>query len=355
MTTPAVRQEPAEEGLSRVTTFWAALPADDAVSAALWRLVERGQPEFLGKYFLTLGAYPDEYAFYDEVKADHGGGKYELRVTTPGGQWTAKPSFCIGGKPKRDEEEKTVATGSGTDRMADLIAQGQRNTEALLARILEKPSGDDELARLERYAAIVTKNQQPVQPAEKSFIERAVEKQFLSFMENGMGAQKEEAGFGWIMEAANAFGPTLMAKLMEGGATGAAPAQTATAATQPAAIEDQAAVLQRIKNMLVGMVQLAAYKTPIDANTVQILKEQAGENWEKLANVIRQPQVVDMAAQLVPEVKNHRAWFEKLRAQVMSEESEQKQGAAGGSTTRKPAVKAAKKPAVGAGKKVANG
>lgn len=336
-------QQPEE---SRVAKFWAALPANDGVTAALWRFVEKGQPEFLERYFITTETYPDEYAFYAEVKAEHGGGKYELRVTNPDGSWVSRPTFCIGGKPKRDTGESAATAPAQTD-IATLIMQMQDRADTRQEKLLEKlagNSGTDELDRLEKYSSILNKGQQTPQEKEKSLIEKVIEKKFLAFLDME-GGGKPEGEFDWVKDLAGTLVPGLLQGMMSG-KPGAPEVAAAVAEIPP---DEQAQLLQKLALLLKGMVQLAGFNVPAgDENTVAKIREQAGNYWPVLEQMIQAPDVVDTAANLVPEILQHREWFECFRLAVIGEPLEQEQeGAAVGVSQRKRTTraKAAPKPA----------
>lgn len=290
--------------------WWASAVECEEVTVTLRRR-EDGEEKFLERFHISPETMPTIDDLEDAVNERHGGGIYFAIVAGERGQFAKRVKLSISGLPKRQAaEEKPQAKEA--EGLGALLMQMQERSDARFEKILEKmadkPSGDDELTRLERYAGIFSKNAQPVQKAEKSLIEQAMEKQILRFMEDGMGAPKEEAGFGWVKDLVMQFGPALVAA-----STGQAGDETAVAVTAP---DGQDAVMNKLSLLLAGMVQLAGYAVPPEA-TVEKIKAQAGAHWPALLAVIQRPDAVDMAAQLVPAVTNHRAWFEDFKAAVL--------------------------------------
>jgi hypothetical protein len=190
-----------QESESRVTSFWAEIPQDDVIPIALWRVPQAGQPEFLETFYLTRDAYPSEYDFYQEVKSNYGGGKYEIRVTNSNGQWVKRPQFCIGGRPKRLDDEppavQVTQQESGTDKLIALMIQNQREDKQMMLAVLEKIANrpePDKLGELEKYAAIMGRFSGAPEK-KKSFVEEMTElktaAELMGFAPAGAGGQSE--------------------------------------------------------------------------------------------------------------------------------------------------------------------
>lgn len=326
MITPEQSNSNPIEGVDRVAKFWAEIPEADGVTAALWRIPEKGQPEFLDTYFLTKDAYPDEYAFYAEVKAEHGGGKYELRVTTAGGQWVARPAFCIGGKPKRQDNEDRQP--GQVSELAVLMQRSDERFAQVMAEIREmrqQPAAEpvnplEQITKLSEVMRNLTQGQQP-QQKEKSLIEQAVEKKFLAFLDSEMGGSEGgESGFGWVKDLAPIFGPFLQGGKASGD-EGNAP---------PALPSPQQVLLQKLGRMLAGLVQVAKYHGD-PAATVADVKAQAGDYWPAFLEIVKRPDALQLATQLVPAVAEHEQWFTQWRAALLKAEGEK-----GGDITEQP-------------------
>lgn len=328
-------QTPQTNGEENVTAGWWAASSDAGHEQVSLYEVVNGRESLLEVMTVTLEDFPTLEDFKIEVKKIFGGGIYVAAIRGPNGVFAKRPQFAISGRPIREKAEDTQAPGqvSGMDRLAEVIAAGNANVMAVLAKMAEKPSGDDELARLEKYAAIVNRNTQPPAPVEKSMLEKAMEKKFLEFMETGLGGGGGDDS-GWAKELIGMFGPALMGALP-------APASADEEGSETPPAEDaQAQALGKLKLLLTSMVQLAEFEV-VPAKAVAGIEKKAGQYWPMLQQIIQRPDAVALAEQMVPAVASHRAWFEAFRAAVIG--GPVSEGGEGGSTGKKPA--GSKKPA----------
>ena len=317
-----------------VDGWWAASSDADYEQIFLYEVTKNGD-SLLDEYVVTKEDYPTLEDFKLMVKRELGGGVYVAVVRGAGGTFAKRHKFPLSGKPIREKAEEAQQSSqvSGMDRLAEVIAAGNANVMAVLAKMSEKPSGDDELARLERYASIVNKNTQPAAPVEKSMLEKAMEKKFLEFMESGLGGGAADDS-GWAKELIGMFGPALMGALP-------APASADEEGSETPPAEDaQAQALGKLKLLLTSMVQLAEFEV-VPAKAVAGIEKKAGQYWPMLQQIIQRPDAVALAEQMVPAVSHHRPWFEAFRAAVIG--GTVSEGGEGGSTGKKPA--GSKKPA----------
>ena len=241
---------------------------------------------------------------------------------------------------KGDGEAK--AQGNGLETLAAILMKNQDASEARMMAVLEKlsdkPAGNgmtETLGMVEQVAAILGKTTAPPAPAEKSMIERAMEKQFLAFMEKGLGGGAGEEGTDWAKELFAAFAPVAAGMMTQGGAGADLEHDPITPAADP-----QANALHKLRLLLVSMVQLAEFEVTT-AKAVEGITKKAGEYWPMLEQVIQRPDALEMAAQMVPAVAEHLDWFEDFRTFVMTGgKKETSNGTTGGkqAARKKPAA-----------------
>lgn len=225
------------ETVPAITRFWAEIPADDVVTAALYRVGKsKADEKYLGLIYLTRESYPTEYHFYEEVKAKRGGGKYELRVTTDSGQWVARPSFCIGGAPKDDDGDDKPAAAGGFEKLAALLIEQNRASEertAALLRELKAQPQLDPFVMFDRAAALLQRSGAVERP--RGLVEQLAElkqaREVIASLVDGGADEKS------VMDTVMAqFGPqimTMLPQLLAGMGQAGASGGTATTAIQP--------------------------------------------------------------------------------------------------------------------------
>lgn len=316
------------------SNFWAAVPENDAVCVEL----ERGG-EGLTEIYIDREACPTEFSFKMLVKKMYGGGRYKAVMRNPDTKCFMRIlSFSLSGVPKLEAgEEKPQAKES--ESLASLMMQMQERSDARMEKILEKmadkPAAPDAFSMF-KEAALILRDNGTTPPPQKSLVEQMKELREAADLMGMSGGNKEEAGFGWVKDIVMEFGGAMAAAALAKGEE--APALEAAA---PVTADPKTTMVEKLKLLLLGMVQLADCKVA-PGDIVEKIKVQAGEHWPSLLAVIQRPDAVDMAAQLVPQVVNHREWFEGFRAAVLGDK---KQGGTGGRIGSKPAGGSGKKPA----------
>lgn len=323
----------------KVDGWWAASSDAGHEQVNLYEVVN-GRESLLEVMTVTLEDFPTLEDFKIEVKRLFGGGIYAAVIRGQNGTFGKRPTFAISGRPIREKAEETTQAGQGNgiDRIAEVIAAGNANVMAVLAKLAEKPAGNgmtETLGMVEQVAAILGKTATPPAPAEKSMIERAMEKQFLAFMEKGLGGGAGEEGTDWARELFSAFAPVAAGMMTQGGAGADLEHDPVTPAADP-----QANALHKLRLLLASMVQLAEFEVTT-AKAVEGIRKKAGEYWPMLEQVIQRPDALEMAAQMVPAVAEHLDWFEDFRTFVMTGgKKETSNGTTGGkqAARKKPAA-----------------
>lgn len=335
----------------KVGGWWAASSDAGHEQVNLYEVVN-GRESLLEVMTVTLEDFPTLEDFKIEVKRLFGGGIYVAAVRGERGTFAKRPQFAISGRPIREKAEEAQQSSqvSGLDRLAEVIASGNANVMAVLAKMNEKPEAPDAFELMEKAATILNRNGAAPAP-QKSLLEQLQELRTAAELMGMTGKPEGEEGGSWAKDLVGGLLPAFMAG-MGGGAGGGDLAgldDDETPAEQPPAQDAQAVMLAKLKLLLTSMVQMAELEVTT-ARAIAVIEKKAAAYWPMLKSVIQRPDALTMAAQMVPAVSEHQQWFSAFRDAVMGVTVE---GGKGGSTGRKPG--SGKKPAASPKPRTAGG
>lgn len=289
----------------------------------------------------------DQYSFEElceYVRDCYGGGLYRLMATRKGHRGTLfNQLLTIAEAIQRKPNMEGAPSQNGNvsqimDSVATLINQSQERTEALLARVgvgAQAPQIDP-MAMFEKFALAMGAMQKlmPAPPPASDFVTElsklAAMKGLLGNLfgggdEGGGGGAAETNFYDTINTTLKTIAPALAAGLKNGIPALAAPAQPAQPDPGPVtpqpgapAATPTAAQVNLKKQVDILVMQAKGGQTPEDVAEM-VLNMTPEARYAELYDFINRPTVVNEMVAVNAEVANHREFFDKLRAAILSE------------------------------------
>lgn len=322
------------------STWWAARADEQCAHVTLYR-VTGAKEELLDRVTVTPDTVPTLDDFQLMVKAEYGGGEYLAVQRGEQGQYLMRQRFAVAGFAKKQTpppEEARQAEAGGFDKLAAMLLQQQAASEERMARLIEQIAAPktgstmaDTLGMVEQVASILGKTGAAPQP-QKGLLEQLTELRQAADLIGLTDKGSEAEGF----SLADALGKLAdVAPLMLGAGKGQSGGDTAEPDSLPPPADPQAAMVEKARRLLRGLIQLARYKVA-PADTVEDVQAQAGTAWPMVQELLHRDDFVQIAAGLVPEVAQHGEWFEGFRQAVIAPPAEEdKDTAAQGRRTKR--------------------
>ncbi|MDF2446976.1 MAG: hypothetical protein K0S46_2212 [Moraxellaceae bacterium] len=323
MQTPNDGNQNGGSGNEHLNSWWGFLGEEEQVTVAL-RRVEKGSEPFLERFTISPKTVPTVEDMEEAVKERHGGGIYMVVFPGEGGRFAGRVKLEIAGLPKKQESEEARPQGQLSE-LAMLMQRSDERFAQVMGEIRELRQAPavapvDPLEQVERVANILNRTGGAPQP-QKGLLEQITElKQVTDLLGLGNGGG-DNAGMNWL-DLAEKFGPMVLSLAGQGGGT-VAEANGQQALPAPAA-NQQAAVIQKLRLLLLSMVELADLEVE-PRRALQKVQQRAGDYWPMLQEVIGREDAIESAEQLVPEVAEHREWFAAVRAAVLGQDEPEKQ------------------------------
>lgn len=282
--------------------------------------------EFIERYGAASIAASTEADIMADVKAEHGGGSYELRLIDARGTIRGRDKFSIAGLPKKPREERDTNSSSGGNELAAVLAaiqQSNQQTQQLLLVGLDKiaqavapqPGGGmkEALELLATAREIVTPpaSVNPASPVSqlKEFLQI---KSLLGELDGG----KSGGDWGDLLGMAAPLLQMAQQQATPAPATPTAPRprrlpKPTGTRTLPAGMTEAEEAQYRAN--VAQLVTLAANGTE-PASMAQVIVAQSPDR-EQLAQLVA-ADPVPWLAQFDPRVNEHAAWFRALSQQI---------------------------------------
>ncbi|MDI1303018.1 MAG: hypothetical protein PSX71_14025 [bacterium] len=332
----------------KVGGWWAA-SSDAAYEQVSLYEVLGSKESLLDSFTVTKEEYPSLEDFKLEVKRIFGGGIYVAAVRGPLGTFAKRPQFAISGRPIREkaEEAAPVQQQSGLEVILAQIAESNRRSDEKFAQLMarEPVKQPDTLELFDKVAGILQKTTAPVQEKAQSMLEKAMEKKFLQFMEDGLGGSSgDESLMPIFAELIGGIRETMAESEKTKRLEIAAGVRKAGGQEAPALLEPPAPAITEVNtgpmgllSLLSQLVEAAEAKADVADIAQQIVAKVAGnqEAKESLKALLDSEDAIDKLEKFNPKVGVHFEWFAELANTVM----DLMDGDADGGTDSEPADK----------------